>query len=216
MKNKLINQHRERCLLEVGILPMGSMVWHHPHCALATSKQKMSPSYTFLEDELGSLLEVPVLCWGTASSYGHHVDSQGKKPSHCLMALHPVTLGLLPSSACGEEVAHAAGRWAGPSSIRHHQLLTRVYLIRHSGEYRAGQPLWWELAGSCRARAHCLTTRQPSSLQKVPRKSPAVTVCRGTMRHPKGESPTCQEVFGGKFCSLQKVGEGFGVDCPGS
>lgn len=36
------------------------------------------------------------------------------------------------------------------------------------------------------------------------------------MRHPNGESPTCQEMFGGKFCSLQKVGEGLRVDCPGS
>lgn len=107
---------------------MGSMVWHHPHCAFTTSRQKMLPPYTFLEDELGSLLEVPALCWGTASSYGHHVDSQEKKPSHCLMTLHPVTLGLLPSSACGEGVTHPAGRWTGPSSIRHHQLLTMVYI----------------------------------------------------------------------------------------
>lgn len=129
MKYKLINQHRERCLAEVGVLPMGSMVWHHPHCAFTTtSRQKMSSLYPFLEDELESLLEIPLLCWGTASSCGHHVDPQEKKPSHCLMALCPVTLGLLPSSACGEGVTHPAGRWTGPSSIGHHQLLTMVYL----------------------------------------------------------------------------------------
>lgn len=33
MKNKLMNQRRERCLVQVGVFPKGSMVWHHPHCA---------------------------------------------------------------------------------------------------------------------------------------------------------------------------------------
>lgn len=127
MKNKLINQHREKCLVEVGVLPVGSMVWHHPHCAFTASKQKMLPHYTFLEDDLGSLLEVPELCWGTASSYGHNVDSQGK-PSHCLMALSPFMLGLLPSSAGSEGVTHPAGRWTGSSSVRHHQPLAMVYI----------------------------------------------------------------------------------------
>lgn len=36
--------------------------------------------------------------------------------------------------------------------------------------------------------------------------------CSETIRHPNRESPTCQEVFAGKFCALQNVG----VDCPGS
>ncbi|CAM9873612.1 unnamed protein product, partial [Bubo scandiacus] len=32
----------------------------------------------------------------------------------------------------------------------------------------------------------------------VYRSSPAVAPCRGTVRHCNGESPMCQEVFGGK------------------
>ncbi|XP_053795339.1 uncharacterized protein LOC128786232 [Vidua chalybeata] len=51
----------------------------------------------------------------------------------------------------------------------------------------------------CRDHNPCALESRNSSFwqEKVPRKSPAVTICRGTMRHPNGESPICQEVFGG-------------------
>ena len=84
--------------------PPGSVVCHRPHCAFTTSKQKMPAPHTFLEDELGSLLEVPLLWSWTANSSRHHVDSQ-EKPSHCLMALDSVLLllGLLLLSPHGQE-----------------------------------------------------------------------------------------------------------------
>lgn len=99
------------------VFPPGSVACYHPRCAFTISKQMMLPPNTFLEDELGSLLEVLLLFLGAASSSGHHAGSQ-EKTSHCLMPLHPVLLlGLLPLSPYGEGATHPAGRWTAPSSV---------------------------------------------------------------------------------------------------
>lgn len=69
MKNKFVRQEKERCLVEGDVcfqsrFPPGSMVCRHPRCAFTTSKQKMPPPHVFLEDDPGSLLEVPLLWLG--------------------------------------------------------------------------------------------------------------------------------------------------------
>lgn len=57
------------------VFPPGCVVCHHPHCDFTTSKQKMLPAHTFLEDKPESMLEVPLLCWDATSSSRNHTDS---------------------------------------------------------------------------------------------------------------------------------------------
>lgn len=181
-------------------------------------------------------MEAPLLCSGAASSFGHHVDFQGRL-SPCLVATRSVRLllGLLPlSSSCSRgRPPHLQTdgldlpRW-------HHQLLTRFYspqssevagqqenrchcgrapCDRHLGE-DTGQD--GPSSRSCRAGTHSPVTLQPFSPWWVHRRSQAMAPCRGTARRPSAGRPIsrrCLEVRSAPFAQGQGWIE---VGCPGS
>lgn len=107
IKNKLINKQKERCLVQGDVRFQGCFpprqcgVPSSPLCLHHQRAEDAAP-HTFLEDELGSLLEVPLLCLETANSSGHHIDSQEKT--------EPLSRGFVPSSA-GSGAASALLTW---------------------------------------------------------------------------------------------------------
>lgn len=123
MKNKLINQQKERCLVEgdvhfQGCFPPRLCGVPSPPLCLHHQRAEDAAPHTFLEDELGSLLEVLCFAWRLLTPLGTMLIPKRNRATvswfctqfcyfwGCFCSLHMV-----------RRATHPADRGTGPSSV---------------------------------------------------------------------------------------------------